>query len=121
MEERHSQLVRQTYSPTDAYSAIHKDALATGDQNGKGTGHGGHTHSLPNCNGTLGLFVYSDLDTGINSGAGNCDDNKQRRISLVRSMYNHEFEYAYKNIDSSKNLAEGQYSVNRVQTRIYRC
>ena len=49
MEERHVEEVRSDYNRENVYSVTHPDALATGDAQGKGTGYGGHTFSLPNC------------------------------------------------------------------------
>lgn len=44
MEERHTEITRSDYNIENQYSATHKDALSDGDAQGKGTGHGGHTH-----------------------------------------------------------------------------
>lgn len=121
--ERHEQMARQTYTKEDPYHVGHQDALATGDQNGKGTGSGGHTFYLPDC--TLGIndFTksFNQLDTHPNSGAGNCEDNQARNKAFERMMYTHLRPYSYMNLDSSRNLAEGQYSVNRQVTRIKKC
>lgn len=111
MEERHEEIVRSDYNRFNQYSAAHPDAIANGDVQGKGTGHGGHTHSLPNCNGVIGIIDYRNFDTAISSHAGNVDDNYARETALVRSLYNVEREYSARSVDTSLNLAEGQYRV----------
>ena len=111
MTERKEEIVRSDYQSTNKYTATHEDALATGDAQGKGTGHGGHTHWLPNCNGTLGVFDYSNFDTAPASGAGNIDDNTARDTAFTRSVYTYENVYSAKLVDTSANVAEGQYQV----------
>ena len=111
MEERHEEIVRSDYNRFNQYSAAHPDAIANGDVQGKGTGHGGHTHSQPNCNGVIGIIDYRNFDTAISSHAGNIDDNYARETALVRSLYNVEREYSARSVDTSLNLAEGQYRV----------
>lgn len=112
IEGRHEMLTRSHYTRDNQYSSTHPDALATGDAQGKGTGHGGHTHWLPDCNGTLGIFNYSNFDTAISSGAGNKDDNEARDKALKISMYNSERAYSAKLVDTSKNVREGQYVIS---------
>lgn len=104
MAERQREQVRSDYNSTNRYSAAHPDALANGDRQGKGTGHGGHSHWLPNCNGQLGLFNYSNFDTDISSGAGNDTDNAARQQSIVRSMYGFTNAYGEQLIDRSFDL-----------------
>lgn len=111
IDERHTELVRNDYTRYDEYSATHKDALATGDKRGKGTNHGGHTFWLPNCNGALGVFNYSNFDTSPNSGAGNDADNEARNTAMVRSLYNYDKQYSARLVDTSLNVIEGQYRV----------
>ncbi len=89
MDARHIQEARSDYQRNNQYSATHPDALASSG-NGKGTGHGGHTHWLPNCHGTIGIINYSNFDTDIRSGAGNDCDNTARQKSLARSLYNND-------------------------------
>ena len=79
MDARHIQEARSDYQRNNQYSATHPDALASSG-NGKGTGHGGHTHWLPNCRGTIGIINYSNFDTDIRSGAGNDCDNTARQF-----------------------------------------
>ena len=111
MEERHVEEVRSDYNRENVYSVTHPDALATGDAQGKGTGYGGHTFSLPNCNGTLNVINYRNFDTAISSAPGNKDDNDARNTALARSMYNQENIYSAKLVNTSENVREGQYQV----------
>lgn len=123
MEQRHIQNAKQDYTRNNQYNDIHPDALATGDQDGKGTGHGGHTHYLPDCNGILNDFTRSrsQLDTDIRSGAGNCQDNSARNIMFARSVFSPVREYSKDLIDSTMNIAEGQYTTNVYQVRVPVC
>lgn len=111
MEERNEEIVRSDYSQYNQYSGTHRDALATGDTQGKGTGHGGHTFWLPDCTGTLGVFNYSNFDTNPDSGAGNDVDNEARNAAMTRSIYKPTYQYSAKLIDTSANVLEGQYRV----------
>ena len=110
MDSRHTQEVRSDYNRDNQYSATHEDALA-GGKLGRGTGHGGHTFWLPNCNGTIGIINYSNFDTNPASMAGTDIDNETRNIAMARSLYNYENQYSARIIDSSMNIREGQYIV----------
>lgn len=111
---RHQQELRSDYQRVNQYSATHPDALSPLHDDGKGrkgqgkgTGHGGHSHWLPNCKGQLGVFNFSNFDTAISSGAGNEDDNNARNIALTRSLYNDANPYGV--VDTSINVNEGQF------------
>lgn len=106
MNERHVEMARSDYQRDNQYSAIHPDARASSG-NGKGTGHGGHTHWLPNCTGQIGIIRYTNFDTAITSGAGNDCDNVAREKALSRSLYNNTRAYGL--VDTSRNVNEGQY------------
>jgi hypothetical protein len=108
--ERNIQEARQNYNRENRYSATHPDALATGDRKGKGTGHGGHSHWLPNCNAQMGVFNYSNFDTAFESGAGNDLDNAARNASVTRSLYGPQNPYGH--VDTTANRLEGQYVIN---------
>lgn len=111
ISERKVETIRSDYQRDNQYSATHPDALATGDAQGKGTAHGGHSHYLPNCNGTLGIINYSNFDTNPASGAGNNVDNETREVAMARSLYNYENAYSARIVDTTLNLREGQYRV----------
>ena len=121
IQGRHEQTARSDYQRNNQYSANHEDARATGTWQGKGTGHGGHSHWLPNCNGQLGVINYSDFDTALASGAGNCDDNKMRSINLARNMYTPNTPYSAQLVDTSKNVFEGQFVMGVFATRTAGC
>ena len=108
MDARHEQEARSDYQRDNQYSALHPDALASSG-NGKGTGHGGHSHWLPNCRGSIGVFNLSNFDTSISSGAGNDCDNIARNKSLARSLYSTNNVYSQLLVDTSRNVREGQF------------
>lgn len=108
MDARHTQEARSDYQRNNQYNATHPDALASSG-NGKGTNHGGHYHWLPNCKGTIGIINYSNFDTAISSGAGNDCDNAARNKSLSRSLYNDSRVYSLSLVDTTRNVAEGQF------------
>ena len=110
MEERHIEEIRSDYQRSNQYSATHPNALSTGDSKGKGTGHGGHSHWLPNCMSQMGVFNYSNFDTALSSHAGNDADNAARLESITRSLYGPENQYGM--IDTTANRLEGQFSLN---------
>lgn len=107
---RNDSLVRNDYTHANVYSAIHQDALSDGDPLGKGTGHGGHTHSVPDC--TLPSTInYSNFDT--NNGGGLYDiagrNGVGGRTFLKNiSVYNETYEYGPNLIDTALNVQDGQ-------------
>lgn len=112
MDERHEELVRNEYNPDNAYTRSHPDALNIDngdDKRGKGTGSSGHSHWLPDCSGQLGVINYSNFDTYISFHAGNRADNDARNTAITRSLYHQDREYSASLIDTSMNVAEGQY------------
>lgn len=110
-EERHDEIVRNTYTINDQYSATHKNALSGDTSNGKGTGHGGHMFWLPNCNGSMGSFNFSNFDTAITSNAGNKDDRNARNIAIARSLYDATNQYKASEISTQNNIMDGQYFI----------
>lgn len=113
MEERHKEIVRNDYNREDIYTALHPNALATGDTKGKGTGHpGGAKILLPNCSGMLNVIDYSNYDTDPSSGAGNSTDNEARNVAMARSLYNQSNKYSKLLVNTWANIREGQYSVH---------
>jgi len=112
MEERHQEITRSDYNIEDQYGPTHKDAISDGDAQGKGTGHGGHTHFLPDCTKPINMINYSNFDS--ENGGGYYDIEGRNGISgrkraLATSLYNKETEYGPKLVDTSKNVADGQY------------
>lgn len=107
MDARHVMETRSDYSRVNEYSSTHPDALSTGDEQGKGTGHGGHGHWLPHCTSQIGVFDYSNFDTALSSHAGNNMDNEARNVALTRSLYGPTKPYG--DIDTTLNVLEGQF------------
>lgn len=116
IEERHKEITRSDYNIEDQYGPTHKDALSDGDPQGKGTGHGGHTHYLPDCTKPTGTIDYSNFDT--DHGGGQYDIEGRNNISgrkraLAISMYNKENMYGPTLVDTSINRSDGQYFVGQ--------
>lgn len=110
IESREETLVRNDYNKSDVYKETHKDALSDGDPLGKGTGHGGHIHTTPDCT-KPSAIDYSKFDT--NGGGGSYDINGRngvggRHFLETISVYSKNKEYGAHLIDTSANLADGQ-------------
>jgi len=126
IEERNTEIVRSDYNINDQYSATHKDALSDGDVQGKGSGHGGHTHYLPDCNKPTGTIDYSNFDTSPSSNIGGCYDIKGRNgiggreYAMSVSMYNDQTPYSAALVETDQNVAQGQYQVGYTQ-KIVNC
>lgn len=110
IEKRAEALVRNDYNRTDEYSVLHKDALSDGDPLGKGTGHGGHTHSVPDCSKPSSIS-YSNFDT--ENGGGKYDIEGRngvggRNFLQTINKYGPNNEYGANLIDTSANVADGQ-------------
>ena len=119
-EKRDELVVRNDYTKNDEYSATHPDAISNGDPQGKGTGHGGHTHVVPDRNLILttedgvsySKYNYSELDT--ENGGGSYDIEGRdgiggRNFLQSISKFNRENSYGLNYVDTSLNIAEGQY------------
>lgn len=111
IEARNEALVRNDYTRVDEYNDRHPDALATGDPLGKGTGHGGHTHSVPDCTKPSQAPDYSNFDT--ENAGGYYDINGRngiggRNFLKTISVYNENIEYGPNLVDTTLNRADGQ-------------
>ena len=120
IEERNTEIVRSDYNINDEYTATHKDAISDGDAMGKGTGHGGHTAWLPDCSKPTGMIDYSNFDT--ENGGGCYDINGRNDIggrnkAMASSMYNKENMYGANSVNTTLNVAEGQYVVDYRRTK----
>ena len=114
IESRNDLIIKNDYTRKDEYSETHPDALSTGDPNGKGTGNGAHTHSIPDCNASSSIN-YNNFDT--NGGGGSYDINGRNgvggRVFLQNiSLYNEASDYCGTAIDTSANVSEGQIVIN---------
>jgi len=116
MEERHQEITRSDYNIENQYGATHQDAISDGDVQGKGTGHGGHTHFLPDCTKPTTTINYSNFDS--ENGGGYYDIEGRNGISgrkraMATSLYNKEIQYGPTLVDTSANVADGQYYVGQ--------
>lgn len=110
MISRPEALVRNDYEKNNEYSDLHTDALSNGDPQGKGTGHGGHTHSVPDATKPKSID-YSDIDTLNGGGLYDIEGrNGQGGRTFLKniSLYNANYEYGLNLVDTSANLSEGQ-------------
>ena len=107
IEEREIEIVRSDYNANDPYSANHKDALSDGDILGKGTGVS-HSHFLPDCNAPKGKINYSNFDTMNGGGSA---DVEARRVAMVRSLYNADYQYGANLVNTDENLNKGQFQM----------
>lgn len=119
LDNRHEQMGRSDYNPNDEYNEQHKDALATGDERGKGTGNfGGHGWIIPDMtkphNQMSGMFNTED-------GGNNCD-NAARNLMTERSIYGPGREYGIDYVvDTTANISDGQYDGSERVRIPYRC
>jgi hypothetical protein len=110
IDARNDSLVRNDYDKSDIYSSSHKDSISDGDSKGKGTLHGGHTHTSPDFN-RPSTIDYSSFDTNNGGNSYDIDGYKGkggRNFLTTISKYNKNNEYGVNSIDTSANLADGQ-------------
>ena len=115
IEERSVEIVRSDYNIENQYGPSHPDALSNGDVNGKGTGHGGHTHYLPDCNKLTSTIDYSNFDTLSGGGLYDIEGRNDvggRKKAISSSLYNHERQYSANLVNTEINLRQGQYQTN---------
>jgi hypothetical protein len=119
MEERHQEITRSDYNIENQYSATHSDALSNGDPQGKGAGHGGHTHFLPDCTKPTNQINYSNFATSPEDQIGGQYDiegyqnRPGRKIQMARSIYNYQEQYGANLVNTEQNQQEGQYVVGQ--------
>ena len=113
IDKRHELEVISDYQKnTNEYSEQHQDALSNGDPQGKGTGVS-MGYSVPGQTTNKGIN-YANIAT--NSGGGLYDIEGRngiggRRYLETINMYNAENSYGFDSVDTSKNVAEGQFIV----------
>lgn len=115
IEERHNEIVRSDYNIENQYSSTHKDAISDGDAQGKGTGHGGHTHYLPDCNKPSTTIDYSNFDTSNGGGLYDIEGRNDvggRKKAIASSLYNSENQYSANLVNTEINVRDGQYQVS---------
>lgn len=115
-EERQIELVRSDYNKNDGYSETHVDALSDPENEnkplGKGTNTGGHQHHVPDASKSRYGYDYSNFDT--TNGGGSYDIHGRngvggRRRLLAINKYNNDNAYGHNSVDTSANIADGQY------------
>lgn len=116
ISKRHEEIVRSDYNINDAYSETHEDALSNPDDVtkalGKGTGSGGHQHSIPDFTKPSTLMNYSNFDTTSGGGAydihGRNGHGGRNRLVKI-NLYNKDNSYGPDSVDTSANIEDGQY------------
>lgn len=91
------------------YSSEHKNAISDGDVKGKGVGTTPNPYLLPDENGSKTSFKPT-LRTDAGGGAL---DIAQRDLLENINIYGPLNEYGTNSVDTSKNIADGQYVVIR--------
>ena len=97
------------------YNADHKDAISDGDPLGKGTRTPLGVASRPGENPSKGIS-YSNIDTkhggGLYDIEGRPEVGKSGRVQLMAmNLYNEANQYGADSVDTSANVADGQYVV----------
>jgi hypothetical protein len=113
IEARHESLVRNDYNLNDEYTSTHSNALSNGDPKGKGTGHGGHTYSVPDCNRPTSID-YSNFDTENGGGLYDIEGrngNGGRNFLITINNYNKENPYGANLVDTTLNVSDGQIRI----------
>ena len=113
IEKRQENRVRSDYNLENQYSSEHKDALSDGDPLGKGNGHGGHTHYIPDAEKPSTMYDYSNFDTTSTNIGGSYDIKGRNgiggRVFLENiSLYNKDNQYGVDSVDESLNIQDGQ-------------
>lgn len=107
---RHDAIVKNDYQRGDQnseYSEIHKDAKSDGDVKGKGVGTAANPFLVPNRNGSKTSYK----NTLITDDGGSIVDKTQRNYLESINLYNETREYGPQSVDTSANVADGQYVV----------
>jgi len=114
LNKRHElQVISDYQKEVNEYSESHKDAMSDGDPLGKGTGVS-MGFSIPGQTTNKGIN-YSNIDT--TKGGGQYDIEGRdgvgggRNYSANINLYNSENSYGSDSVDTSANVAEGQYVV----------
>lgn len=107
IDNRREQMARSDYGDDNEYNERNEDALATGDEKGKGTGNfGGHGWIAPDM--TKPISQMSPM-FNTEEGGNNCD-NAARDVMTQRSIYGPGREYSIDYVvDTTANRMEGQY------------
>lgn len=115
IEARKEQTARSDYNQNNQYSETHPDALASSGK-GKGTGdYAGHGWTVPDMTKSKDDIAHTFFNS---DGAGNSCDQKAREVMTARNLYGPENRYYLDvKIDTSANVADGQYDSDATNTR----
>ena len=91
------------------YSSEHKNAISDGDVKGKGVGVAAHPYLLPNPEESKTNYKPT-LRT--DDGGGALDIATRQTLENI-NIYSKENQYGPESVDTSKNVADGQYVVIR--------
>lgn len=125
IDKRPVELNRNDYQSYNEYSVTHPNALSDGDMKGKGTGHGGHTHYLPDCNKAVmtdyGHFNspidYSNFDTDNGGGLHDIEGREhiafsgRNRLTGINN-YSAISQYGRQSVTTDLNIQDGQVVIN---------
>lgn len=108
---RQDLVVNNTYNKNNEYNEMHKNALADGDEHGKGTGSGGYVYVAPK-SGDRSIRYSGGLDTSDKAGSiydkeGRNGIGGRTRLTMM-NIYGPENEYGPNMVDTSANVADGQ-------------
>lgn len=117
LDTRKELTIKNDYSKNNEYSLEHEDTKTHYDEehaHGKGTGHGGHTHVVPNPKKSRFSIEKSQFDTENGGGSfdiyGMGNVGGRNRLQAI-NIYGPNNQYGVDSIDTSKNFDEGQYRV----------
>ena len=113
IEERQKEISRNDYNSEggNRYDASHRDAKSDGDPQGKGVG-GSHGFSLPDCSKPKNMIDYSNFSMENAGGQYDLEGREGRsgyNRSMVRSLYNKDYQYGANLVKTKENVAQGQY------------
>lgn len=90
------------------YSSEHKNAISDGDVKGKGVGSASYVYLTPD--GTLPKTGHSRQTLRTDAGGGSVDIAQREYLQNI-NIYDKENQYGPNSVDTSKNVADGQYVV----------
>ena len=93
------------YQKDNQYSANHKDAQSDGDVMGKGVGTTPNPYLVPNRNASKTSYTPN---MRTDAGGGSLDISKRNELLNI-NIYNEDKQYGPESVDTSKNIADGQY------------
>ena len=92
------------------YSSEHKNAISDGDVKGKGVGGASYAYLTPDD--TLPKTDHSRQTLRTDAGGGSVDIAQREYLQNI-NIYDKENAYGENSVDTSKNVADGQYVVIR--------